>query len=469
MDQSVAGQRSGVLPRTICVVGAGYVGLAAAACMASLGHSVRCLEVDRERLATLSSGRVPIEEPGLAEAIAAQVRLGRLRFTADARAAMEGAPVAMLCVGTPARPDGDPDLRQLSRAARTVVEAASRDVVMVVKSTVPPGSCEAIELLALSHAAPGMAVSVVSNPEFLREGRAVQDFLDPDRVVIGVDAVELEAEVRSLYPAWWPTLVCDRRSAELIKYASNTFLAVKISFANEVAALCGALGADAADVLAGVGMDPRIGPDFLGAGPGFGGECLPKDVAGFVAVARRVGERAPVAEAALEANRRALEGVLATVERALGGLEGARVAILGIAFKPGTDDLRRSPAIELAGRLRSRGADVAMHDPLARLAESPPADGAHGATIRQAPTLDDALADADAMVVMTGWDDYRDIEPLRARRSMRGDVVVDAVSCLDLEAYEAVGLDGYGVGRGRAPRPRAVVTAPFNWAQASPA
>ncbi|MHB1928847.1 MAG: nucleotide sugar dehydrogenase, partial [Acidimicrobiales bacterium] len=244
-------------PRRVCVVGAGYVGLTAAACLAELGHTVRCVEADPARLATLAAGGVPIHEPGLSELVVTHRGTGRLSFTGDVVEAMDAADVALLCVGTPPRTDGEPDLRQLGNAAIEVALAATADVVIVVKSTVPPGSCEALELLAGGHAHDGVRVSVASTPEFLREGEAVWEFFNPDRVVIGVDDRALEEIVAGLYPTEWPLLICDRRSAELVKYAANTFLAVKISFANEVAALCEALGAESGKVLAGVGLDGR--------------------------------------------------------------------------------------------------------------------------------------------------------------------------------------------------------------------
>ena len=355
---TVAGRRM-----EVCVVGAGYVGLTAAACLAALGHRVRCLEANPGRLATLRAGGVPIIEPGLEDLVRAHSASGRLTFTDDIAAAVGGAAVALLCVGTPPRADGQPDHRQLATATRDAAAAATGDLLLVVKSTVPPGTCEALELLA-EPSDPAFRVAVASNPEFLRESRAVWDFFHPDRVVIGVDDPDLGRLVAELYPADWPTLVCDRRSAELVKYAANTFLAVKISFANEIAALCEALGADAERVLAGVGLDSRIGPAFLGPGPGFGGSCLPKDVSGLVAVAESVGQPATMARAAVQVNAQARDGLIAKLQATLGSLVGARVGVLGLAFKPGTDDIRHSPAVGLVRALTLAGAEVTVHDPL---------------------------------------------------------------------------------------------------------
>lgn len=441
-------------PATVCVVGAGYVGLTAAACLAELGHTVRCLEADPARLAVLADGGVPIYEPGLDELVATHLASGRLRFTDDVDEAVDGAGVAFLCVGTPPRPDGEPDLRQLATAACQVAGAATSSVVLVVKSTVPPGSCEALELLAGGHAAPGVQVSVASNPEFLREGRAVWDFFNPDRVVIGVDSNAGAEPVASLYPPEWPMLLCDRRSAELVKYAANTFLAIKISFANEVAALAEAIGAEAGEVLTGVGLDARIGGAFLAPGPGFGGACLPKDLSGFVAVAASVGQPAPLARATRQVNDAALATLVAKLEIALGTLQGRRVGLLGLAFKAGTDDVRHSPAVGLVEALVARGARVVAHDPIARV---------DSADLVQVEDPYEVAVDADAVVVATAWPAYQALQPARLRAAMRGHVVLDAVNVLDAKAFGALGLDVYGVGRGLPTAFNPVLLRPLEW------
>lgn len=326
---------------TVCVVGAGYVGLTGAACLAELGHTVRCVETDPDRLAQLQAGGVPIVEPGLLELLTEHRRSGRLTFTGDVHQAVPGAQVALLCVGTPPQPSGEPDLRQIGDAACQVAAAATADLVIAVKSTVPPGTCEALELLCAEHAGSGVRVHVGSNPEFLRESHAVHDFLFPDRVVVGAEEPAAARLLAELYPTGTTTeVICDRRSAELIKYAANTFLAVKISFANEVAELCTRLGADSDAVLQGVGLDPRIGGAFLGAGPGFGGACLPKDVAALIATGHAAGHPMLIARAADEVNRTRQDHVVTSLDTALGGLVGAQVTVLGLAFKPDTDDVR---------------------------------------------------------------------------------------------------------------------------------
>ena len=438
----------------VCVVGAGYVGLTAAVCLAELGHSVVCVESNPERLATLLSGAVPIHEPGIDELLNRHAATRRLSFTDDVEEAMDDVHVVLLCVGTPPRPDGEPDLRQLGRAAAEVVSAARCDVLLIVKSTVPPGSCEALELLAAGHAREGVNVVVASNPEFLREGQAVWDFFNPDRVVVGIDEPSMQDLVTGLYPAQWPLVLCDRRSAELVKYAANTFLAVKISFANEVAQLCEALGADSHKVLAGVGLDARIGGAFLSPGPGFGGSCLPKDLSGFIAVAQSVGQNASLARAAQMVNGDALVGLLHKLEVALGSLRGKRIAILGLAFKPGTGDVRSSPGLGLGEALAQRGALVRAHDPIATPTT---------AAMELVADPYDAATHADALVIMTAWPEYRELDYERLREVMAGHVVIDAVNVVSIGEVAHVDFDVYGVGRGLTTDFAPVLWSPLEW------
>lgn len=444
-----------VSPTRLCVVGAGYVGLTAAACLAEAGHTVTCLESAPQRLAMLEAGQMPIYEPGLAEIVARNRAAGRLRFTADVAEAIDGTGYALLCVGTPPRDDGTPDLTQIARAAQQLAAAAQGELVLIVKSTVPPGSCEALEILATEAAAPAVRVRVASNPEFLRESQAVADFFAPDRIVVGTDEPELGRRVADLYPAGSPVLLCDRRSAELIKYAANTFLAVKISFANEVAGLCELLGADASPVLEGVGLDARIGSAFLGPGPGFGGSCLPKDLSGFLATAASLGYDAPIAAAALAVNERAPAAVVAKLELALDGVRGRRIAILGLAFKPGTDDTRDSPGVALVRALADRGALVSVYDPLASLAGLP-------ADVLADPYR--AARGADGLVIATGWPEFAELEPTRMRREMTGAVLVDAAGILRGQGWREAGFSVYGIGWGLPSSLHAVIWQAITWA-----
>lgn len=438
----------------VCVVGAGYVGLTTAACLADLGHDVCCVESNPARLDALHRGEIPIVEPGLEEIVAATTAAGTLRFTSDIAAAMDGCAIAMLCVGTPPRATGDPDLRQLAAAAAQVSAAATRDAVIVVKSTVPPGTCEAIGLLAVDHARAGVTITIASNPEFLREGHAVTDFMHPDRVVVGSAGARAAELVADLYPEDVAMVTCDTRAAELVKYASNTFLAIKISFANEVAGMCERLGADALEVLEGVGLDSRIGSEFLHPGAGYGGSCLPKDVAGFAALGHTLGWPVPLAEAAQQVNTRARHSVTDKLRLLLGDLAGRTVTVLGLAFKAGTDDVRDSPAVALVHQLSRAGASVHVFDPLVFLP---------GLPATQVPDPYEAALGADALVVATAWPAFAALDYDRLAKAMNGRVVVDAVNTMDLALLAEAGLEPYGTGRGRPVTFHPVVWQPLQW------
>jgi len=446
-------------PLDVCVVGAGYVGLTAAACLARLGHRVRCVEVvDEQRLSMIRRGVMPIYEPGLAELVATGRASGDLAFHARIAPALEGADVALLCVGTPPQPTGEPDLSFLAAAARQLARSATADLIVVVKSTVPPGSCEALELVCAEEAAPGLRIRVASSPEFLRESRAVEDFLAPDRVVVGAEEDDVADVVVRLYPAGAPVVRCDRRGAELVKYASNTFLAIKISFANEVAHLCEALGTNAGTVLAGVGADHRIGPDFLRPGPGYGGSCLPKDVAGFVALGQSFASPTLLADAAAEQNIGARTAVIDKLATVLGSLVGRKVAVLGLAFKDGTDDTRDSPGLHIVDQLDEAGATVRAYDPLVR-------DHIGGG--RRMATIEAAVTGADAVVITTGDPEFRKMDPASVASAMEGTIVFDAGGVCDLERWADAGLIVYGVGRGVPVAFHPVVWTPLQWTEGS--
>ena len=446
----------GAASHRVLVVGAGYVGLTSAVCFAHLGHDVVCVEANPARLAPLLEGRSPIHEPGLEDLLAEGAASGRLEFAPGIGAVdMYGVEVALLAVGTPPDENGDPDLTQLAAAAREVSANAVCDLVVVVKSTVPPGSCEAIELVCAEAAPEGVRISVVSSPEFLRESRAVEDFLAPDRVVVGAADPDVAELVADLYPAGVPLVKTDRRGAELIKYAANAFLAVKISFANEVAALCESLGTEASTVLLGVGLDQRIGRDFLRPGPGYGGSCLPKDVSGFQALGRAMGTPTRVVAAAEEVNDQAARAALMKLEMGLGGVAGKRVALLGLAFKPGTDDSRDSPALRLAELLVASGARVSAYDPLARV------DAFAGERARSAM---EAVDGADALVVATAWEEFSGLSAQAVAERLRGRIVLDAAGALDLESWAEAGLIVYGIGRGAPVAFHPVVWPPLRWA-----
>lgn len=443
------------VPLHICVVGAGYVGLTAAACMAELGHSVRCLESDPAKLASLKMGEIPIYEPGLGELVTSNIERGRLVFTSNANRAISGATLVLLCVGTPPRENGDPDLSQLAKAGTTLVEASDHDLVMVVKSTVPPGSCEALELVFKDVASDRIGVTVCSNPEFLREGHAVYDFFHPDRVVLGIDDPLVMPLMDQIYPEHWPIIKADRRSAELVKYASNAFLAVKISFANEVADLCSRIGANSETVLLGLGADKRIGPQFLMPGPGYGGSCLPKDISGFIAVGEAVSMEMKVAGAAKDVNELRPIEMAERIEIALGGLAGRKVALLGLAFKAGTDDTRYSPALYLAKALADAGAEVVAYDPMARLFEEVP--------LQRVDDPYSCVQGADALAIAAGWEEFTFLDYEAIADRMSGHVVFDLVGGVDPIALAGCGLDLYGLGRCMSTEYQPLLWTPLLW------
>lgn len=426
----------------IAIVGAGYVGLTSAACFCEMGHRVRLVEVDPHRLSLIRAGTCPIFEQGLPEML--RRHLGdRLAVYDDLAAAVSGARAVFVCVGTPPKPSGAPDLRALSALVSDLALLELADTVIVLKSTVPPGTNRMV------YEALGQRVPVVSNPEFLREGTAVWDFFHPDRVVVGSPDAEAALGVAGLYTGIdAPLLVTGWEEAELVKYATNAFLAIKISFANEMAALCEALGAEAPDVLKGLGLDHRVGAQFLRPGPGYGGSCLPKDIKGLAWRARRSGVKLDLLAAAERANARVRERLMERLARELGGLAGVTIAVWGLAFKAGTDDLRGAAAVDMVPRLLGAGARVRAYDPAAaeNFARLFPLEEHAGLTI--AGDQWEALHGADALLILTEWEAFV-APPLEIRRHLGGRVVVDSRNLLDPDQAASVGLIYRGTGRGR--------------------
>ena len=419
----------------IAVFGAGYVGLVTGACFAELGHEVVVRDVLPDRIDALLAGEVPIHEPGLQEVIG---RAGeRLRFTLDVAEALEGAEVAFVAVGTPPLYSGDPDLS----AVWTVVEElpAGVQTTLVMKSTVPPGTGEKVRRALESR---GLTeVGYVSNPEFLAEGTAVHDFMHPDRVVVGAFDPEHGARVAALYEPLGTTIVdTDVASAEMIKLASNAFLSTRISFINEIASVCELVGADVVDVAAGIGLDHRLGPHFLKAGLGFGGSCFPKDVSALKQLAGNSGYHFQLLAAVIEVNELQRRRVIQKLERHLGDLHGKEIALLGLAFKPGTDDLRDAPSLVIAARLLAEGAELRTWDPVADASALLPE-----ATV--APTVLDAIRDADAAVIVTEWPEVATLATSESYAAMRRPVVVDGRNILEPDAMRALGFVYEGVGR----------------------
>jgi UDPglucose 6-dehydrogenase len=420
----------------IGIFGAGYVGIVTAAGLAELGRNTVLYDIDTAKIELLARGSLPIHEAGLPELIANGVASGRLQFTTDPREAVAGCCAVFIAVGTL-------DVRD---AAVTIAANLDGPTVIVNKSTVPVDTGDVVAAIVRDARLTRRAV-VVSNPEFLREGSAVNDFFHPDRIVIGCDDADAEAFLRELYaPLAAPFLVTTMRTAEMIKYAANAFLATKISFANEMAAICAAVGADVASVLAGAGADARIGTAHFGAGLGFGGSCLPKDVRALRDIAAALAVEPALLDATLAVNRRQIERISARIGALIDGLPGRRIGVLGLAFKAGTGDVRESPAIALVEALLAAGAVVAVHDPVAM--EN--AGAQLGTRVIYAPA-DDYLAvaeGADALVLATDWEAYRDPDLARVRAAMRNPLIVDARNFYDPQRVAGAGFRYEGIGRG---------------------
>jgi UDPglucose 6-dehydrogenase len=427
----------------VAVVGVGYVGLTTAACLAHLGHDVVAADIDPERVATLSKGEIPILEDGLPGLVQEGLAATRLRFVVGAAHAVPDVDVVFLCVQTPQGDDGAADLSYVEGVVREIAAVLTPGTIVVNKSTVPVGSTRLVQRW-LSEYGAATDVTVASNPEFLREGQAVRDFLHPDRIVIGCEDPATAVRVSELYrDLRSPVLVTDAASAEMIKYASNAFLATKISFINAIANLCEAVDADVREVALGMGYDARIGFEFLHPGPGYGGSCFPKDTAALLHTARRAGYDFGLLQGVVDVNRQQHERIVEKVREAVdGSLGGRTVGMWGLTFKADTDDLRDSPAIVVARRLLDEGATVRAFDPAAtdRATEAVP-----GLTL----ALDayDAAVGADVVVLMTEWDEFRWLDFGRVRDAMRGTVVVDARNLLDPAALRRRGFGYVGVGR----------------------
>lgn len=439
-------------PRKIAVVGTGYVGLVTAACLAEIGHQVVALDIDDGKISSLRNGKVPIHEPGLEELV--QKHLGsRLTFTNEYSEAIPHAEVVMIAVGTPSDENGDADLSAVWDVADRIPDYLDEFRVVAVKSTVPVGTCDELEARLWSEVArrypdepPEKHVVVVSNPEFLREGRAVSDFMKADRVVIGGTEADAIEKVRQIYlPLRVPIVTCDRRSSEMIKYASNAFLATKISFINSIARLCENLGADVVKVAEGMGYDHRITPEHLRAGLGYGGSCFPKDTSALLRMAARTGFDFKLVRAAVEVNAEQVLWVVHKVETQLGSLKGAVIAIWGLAFKPGTDDIRDAPSLRLIDALLGRGAMLRVYDPVARLTQVP-----HGVTVCDSPY--DAASGANAIILATEWKEFSCLDLHRVRQCVHSAFFVDGRNYMDPEIVRRHGFCYVGLGRSQKAR-----------------
>ena len=429
------------------VAGTGYVGLTAGACLAHLGHEVVCYDVDRPRIDRLRAGDVPLHEPQLGDLLS-RVSPARVEFTADLPDGLLQTDAVLICVGTPARADGSAELTALHLLTAELARHVVPGQLVITKSTVPPGTNR--WMAAQFHRA-GVPARLVANPEFLREGSAVADFLAPDRIVYGAASAEdAQAAERVFAGVPGARVVTTWESAELIKYAANAFLAVKVSFMNELARVCTGYGADVTEVAYGAGLDRRIGTGHFAAGLGYGGSCLPKDVAALQHAARAVGRELAIVGAAAQVNEEQVGHVAGLLDTALGGLAGRRVAVLGLAFKGGSDDLRDSPALRLTDRLLAAGVQIRAHDPLALQA----ADRVYRDAGRRPEFYADPMVAAEgvsAVVVATDCPEYRDLDVGRLRSRMEGRVLLDARNILSPDAVSRAGLVYIGVGRGPQP------------------
>ncbi len=432
----------------IAMIGGGYVGLVSAACFAEFGVEVSVVEADPGRLAALHAGRMPIYEPGLDALVAGNVAAGRLSFTDDLAAALAGAEAVFIAVGTPSRRgDGHADLTYVYAAAEQVARALTRPAVIVTKSTVPVGTGRRIAAI-LRDVRPDLPCAVASNPEFLREGSAIADFMRPDRVVIGVEEEGAREVLRQLYRPLYlietPIVFTNLESAELTKYAANAFLAMKVAFINEMADLAEKAGADVHDVARGIGLDGRIGRKFLHPGPGFGGSCFPKDTLALVRIAQDAGAPSRLIETVVAVNEARKAGMAGRVIAACGGtVRGKTIAVLGLTFKPETDDMRDSPAIPIVSRLVGDGAHVRVYDPqgMAQARMMLP-DG-----VTYCPNALAALEAAEALVVATEWNEFRALDPARLAETMRGRAVIDLRNIFDPATLRGAGFAYHGIGR----------------------
>lgn len=446
----------------ISVIGAGYVGLVTGGCLAEIGHHVVCVDNDDSKIKTLTAGKLPIYEPHLDSIIDKARAAGRIEFTSDVARSIRECEAIFICVGTPPLDNGDADLSAIDRVARMIASESKDSKLVIEKSTVPVQTGQQLKRqLQVYGRAPGVTFKVASNPEFLREGTAVGDFLHPDRIVVGVDDSGAETQLREIYkpiieqrvncpvhagkcPPMAPPafIVTTINSAELIKHASNSFLAVKISYANMVADLCEKIGANVQEVTRGMGMDPRIGPSFLNAGLGFGGFCLPKDIQAFIRMAEKNGVDFAVLKEVERVNKHRIDHLLEKARRSLWVMKEKQIGVLGLAFKANTDDIRFSPAIEMLKRLLSEGAHVRAYDPegMERTRGMFP-KVAYGADAYE------VAKDADALMILTEWPQFRELDWKRVHDSMARPLLLDGRNLLDPTAMKAIGFEYHSIGR----------------------
>lgn len=436
----------------LAVVGAGYVGLVTAVTLAEIGHSVVCIDIDEQKISQLRQGQVPIFEPGLAELLQKNMQAGRLGFTTSMEEGIERADVMYIAVGTPEQEDGSADLRAVKAVAKEIAGLAVRDMLVVMKSTVPVGTNDAVQKLLNDDKLAGVTLEVASNPEFLREGSALEDAFGGDRIIIGAQserAARLLTEIHADFqlPIW----TTDIRSAEMIKYASNAFLATKISFINEIATICERVNVDIEQVAVGMGLDTRIGPSFLKAGIGYGGSCFPKDTKALMKIAGNVAYDFELLKSVIHVNNKQQEKLVHIVCKRFGNLKGEKIAVLGVTFKPNTDDVRESPAIPIVNQLVEIGAHVMLYDPVA----TSHAQNIWGEAVHYTRRLEEALVNARAALIVTEWDSIKYMD-LSLFELMQEPVIVDGRNCFSLSEMEERQFEYYSIGR-KAVKPSSVV------------
>jgi UDPglucose 6-dehydrogenase len=430
----------------IAVIGTGYVGLVTGACFAEFGVEVTCVDVDENKINRLNQGIIPIYEPGLDQIVERNSKAGRLHFTTDIKSAVEHALVIFLAVGTPPKADGSPDMSFYQQAAKDIAGAMNGYKVIVTKSTVPVGTGKWLREFVAENLKVNTNFGVASNPEFLREGAAIEDFMRPDRVVIGSneeDAIAIMKDLyRPLYLIETPIVITSLEAAELIKYAANAFLATKITFINEIANLCDAIGCDVHDVARGMGMDNRIGRKFLHPGPGYGGSCFPKDTRAFTKVGDQFGIETMVVDAVIEANELQRQAMIPKIEKLVGDLSGKQIGVLGLSFKPETDDMRESPATDIIREMQKLGARIRAFDPVAM-------DEAKHCLpdIEYATDEYDAIKDADALVIITEWNQFRALDMEKVKSLLKSPKIADLRNIYEPRDMRALGFEYIGVGR----------------------
>jgi UDPglucose 6-dehydrogenase len=430
----------------ICVTGSGYVGLVTGACLADFGNVVRCVDIDEDKIKRLKNTEIPFYEPGLQEIVRRNADSGRLFFSTDVNEAIEKSTVVFVAVGTPMSESGEADLSYVEMVAKSVGEHLNDYKIVVLKSTVPSGTCNLVKDIITECCPSGQEFDVVSNPEFLREGSAVEDFMQPNRIVLGASTERALKVMREIYRPLilqdTPVVETDVKTSEMIKYASNAFLATKISFINEIANLCELVNADVSVVARAMGLDDRIGPRFLKAGAGFGGSCFPKDTRALVRTAENVGYDMRIVKAVVAVNDNQRYLMVDKVDKAVGGLKGKTIALLGLTFKPDTDDLREAPALDMAREFLKRGAGIRAYDPVAMHLAAEILD-----SVVYCPDVYDAVKDADITVFATEWNEFRDLDLVKVRELMKSPVIVDCRNIYELSRMKEYGFTYHSVGR----------------------